>query len=361
MVANRRISAEEGLGLYRECGFCELGRQAGEVTTQLHPGRVRTYVIERNINYTNICVCRCSFCAFSVSPKSDRGYVLSDEQIDDKITALWAMGGRQIMLQGGMNPQLPLEWYERMLGRLKERFTGLHIHAFSPPEIVFLAGQSDLSVRAVLERLKGAGLDSLPGGGAEILVERVRRIIAPAKCSAGEWLEVMRQAHRLGMPSTATMMFGHVETAAERIEHLEAIRRLQDESLARRRQDGVGGFFTAFTCWPFQPGNTRLGRRGVELSGAFAVEQLRMTALGRLYLDNVANIQASWVTQGPEVGQLSLLAGCNDMGSLMMEENVVAAAGVSFSVQLEQLRQLIRQAGFQPAQRNYYYDVASNG
>ena len=259
MVANRRISAEEGLELYRECGFCELGRQAGEATAQLHPGPVRTYVIERNINYTNICVCRCSFCAFSVSPKSERGYVLSDEQIDEKITALYAVGGRQIMLQGGMNPQLPLEWYQRLLRRLKERFAGLHIHAFSPPEIVFLARQSGLSVAGVLERLKEAGLDSLPGGGAEILVERVRRLIAPAKCSAAQWLEVMRQAHRLGVFSTATMMFGHVETAAERIEHLEVIRRLQDESLARRGEDGAGGFFTAFTCWPFQPGQYAAG------------------------------------------------------------------------------------------------------
>ena len=368
MIRPSRITAEEALELYRQASFCELACRAGQVTELLHPGNVRTYAVERNINYTNVCVTRCSFCAFSVSPGSKKGYVLSDEELATKIKPLVALGGTQILLQGGMNPDLSFEWYENMLRAIKRRFARLHIHAFSPPEIVFMARRFELSIDVVLGRLCAAGLDTLPGGGAEVLVDRVRRSISPAKCDAGQWLDVMRRAHRLGMCTTATMMFGHLENIAERVEHLDLIRSFQDESLSLREKDPQAGFFTAFICWPFQEGGTRLARRdrydpaGSEprlpgqLLPAGACEQLRMTALARLYLDNIPNIQASWVTQGPDIGQLSLRAGCNDAGSLMMEENVVAAAGTSFTLQLDDLRGMIRKAGFIPVQRDCYYN-----
>jgi cyclic dehypoxanthinyl futalosine synthase len=389
----RRIDPQEALALYGG-DWHELARRAGEITQALHPGGVRTYLVERNINYTNVCVCRCSFCAFSVAPRDPRAFVLSEEELAEKVVELRALGGTQVLLQGGMHPGLDLAWHERLLRGLKGRFPDLHLHAYSPPEVVFFARQAGLDVAAVLTRLRAAGLESLPGGGAEVLVDRVRRAVAPAKCSSDEWLEVMRQAHRLGLCTTATMMFGHVETLAERIEHLERLRQLQDESLARRQRDPAAGVFTAFTCWPFQPGNTPLGARlaresprrepggkpceaapeprsprrkpGGDLRPgeppaarpgppAGAMEYLRMTALARVYLDNFANLQASWVTQGAQVGQLGLLSGCNDLGSLMMEENVVAAAGTSFRLQRDELRQLIVEAGFRPVQRDFYY------
>lgn len=371
MNKNCRLSAEEALELYESGSLLDLGLRADEARQRRHPGDVRTYVVERNINYTNICQCRCSFCAFSVSPKSDKAYTLSFEQIGEKIEELVAIGGTQVLLQGGLNPQLPFDWYERMLRAIKERFDGLHVHGFSPVEIAFFAERFEMSVSEVLDRLRAAGLDTIPGGGAEILVDRVRRLISPRKCLSEQWLEVMRQAHRKGMCTTATMMFGHVETVAERIEHLEKVRRLQDESLKRREKDLATGYFTAFTCWPFQSSGTQLGKKGlgeqVEASpeqGNFvlpsgAYSQLKMTALARLYLDNIANIQASWVTQGPKIGQLSLMMGCNDIGSLMMEENVVAAAGTVFAVSLASLRGLIRQVGFEPAQRDCYYNLVS--
>ncbi len=362
------ITAEHGLEMltdHERYSLLDLGIRANELARQLHPEMVRTYIIERNINYTNVCRTRCSFCAFSVPPGDERGYILDLEQFVAKIEPLIELGGTQILLQGGMNPELPLVWYEQMLRDIRSHFPGLHIHAFSPPEIVFMSRHFEISMTEVLRRLREAGLDTIPGGGAEILAERVRKLIAPAKCSADEWLDVMRQAHRLGMHTTATMMFGHAETPAERIEHLDRLRALQDESLAAKESDPGRGCFTAFTCWPFQPGNTRLKRsleRQAEATSdkkmffpMGAAEQLRMTALARLYLDNIPNIQASWVTQGAKIGQLSLFFGCNDLGSLMMEENVVSAAGTTYAMQLEQLRELIRGAGFEPMQRDYFY------
>ncbi len=358
MAVRDRVSVEQALELYQGCSLHELARRAAEAAGRFHPADRRTYVIERNINYTNVCRTRCAFCAFSVPPKDPRAYTLGMEQIGRKIQELTAIGGTQILLQGGMNPELPLAWYEGLLGKIKGEFPGLHIHGFSPPELVFFAEHFGMPLEMVLERLRTAGLDSIPGGGAEILVDRVRRIIAPGKCSAAQWLAVMRAAHGQGMCTTATMMFGHVETVAERFEHLERVRGLQDESLANRQRNGQGGIFTAFTCWPFQPGQTRLAGRSpageLHLAGAF--EQLKMTALTRIFLDNIANHQASWVTQGPAIGQLSLLMGCNDLGSLMMEENVVAAAGTAYRLRLEQLRGLICRAGFQAVQRDYYYN-----
>jgi len=370
MVTTERITKSQALKMYSDMSLAELAERADEITGRRHPEKVRTYVIERNINYTNICCCLCRFCAYSVSPKSKDGWTLTVEQISQKIEALQELGGNQILLQGGMNPDLPFGWYEELLRNIKKRFSKLHIHAFSPPEIYFFAQKFNMTVAKVIEKLRGAGLDSIPGGGAEILVDRVRKIIAPAKCTSDQWLDVMRQAHQLGMCTTATMMFGQVETIQERIEHLERLRRLQDESLERCEKDDSGGYFTAFTCWPFQAGATRLinklncydpikdkerERREDELLLAGAHEQIKMTAMSRIFLDNFDNIQASWVTQGPGIAQLSLKAGCNDIGSLMMEENVVSAAGITFQMKLEQLRQLIETAGFQPKQRNYYY------
>ncbi len=354
-----RLSCEQALELYQNSSFHDLTSRAAERTSQLCHPDIRTYVIERNINYTNVCFCRCSFCAFSVSPRDPQAFVLTDEQIAEKIEPLIVLGGTQILLQGGMHPDLSFDWYENLLRNIKQRYPDLHVHAFSPPEINFLAEKFEIPVPQVIDRLRRAGLDTIPGGGAEILVDRVRKIVSPAKCSADQWLEVMRQAHRFGMCTTATMMFGHVETIPERIEHLDRIRRLQDESLANREKDPNLGRFTAFTCWPFQPGSTRLARSnpGISLAGAF--EQLKMTALARLYLDNIPNIQASWVTQGPKIGQLSLLTGCNDIGSLMMEEKVVSAAGVTFRLQLDHIRRLISDLGFRPIQRDCYYNLLS--
>ncbi|KPK75999.1 MAG: hypothetical protein AMJ79_08805 [Phycisphaerae bacterium SM23_30] len=361
------ISPQQAIELYQTDDLADLARRAAEVAHRLHGSAVRTYVIERNINYTNICRTRCRFCAFSVSPGDEQAYVLTDEQIAAKIEPLMALGGTQILLQGGCHPDLPFSFYEQMLDNIKQRFPRLHIHGFSPPEIAFFSEKFEMTIPQVIQRLRAAGLDTIPGGGAEILVDRVRRLISPAKCSADQWLDVMRQAHRLGMYTTCTMMFGHVETLAERIEHLERLRSLQAESCTNRQSNPEAGHFTAFTCWPFQPGNTRLARSGhydpaadadrrceqLHLAGAF--EQLKMTALARIYLDNIPNHQASWVTQGPKIGQLSLLAGCNDFGSLMMEENVVAAAGAAYQLQLDQLRRLIRSVGFEPVQRDCYY------
>jgi len=371
MEPSHQTTKEQALKLYEESTLPELAERASKITQSLHPGNVRTYIVERNINYTNICCCRCSFCAFSVSPGGENGFVLDFDKIAEKTEELLSLGGTQILLQGGLNPELPFSWYEELLRQIKECFPRLHIHAFSPPEICFMAERFNMTIPEVIERLRSAGLATIPGGGAEILVDRVRKIISPGKCSTEQWLDVMRQAHKLGMCTTATMMFGHVETPVERIEHLDRLRTLQEESLERRESNPSAGYFSAFTCWPFQPGSTRLSRldrydpirdrdkdrprRDNELLLAGAFEQLKMTALARIYLDNIPNIQASWVTQGPKIAQLSLLAGCNDIGSLMMEENVVSAAGTTFRIQLEELRQLIQTAGFQPVQRDYYY------
>ncbi len=368
-MTRQRLNVDQAVELYTNSSLTETAIQAAQITNRLHPGNIRTYIIERNINYTNICTVRCSFCAFSKSPGVGNGYTLNIGQISDKIEELYAIGGRQILLQGGLNPELSLDWYEELLVELKKSFPDLHIHGFSPPEILFIAVKSDKSAAEIIERLNLAGLDSIPGAGAEILVDRVREVIAAAKCSSRQWLGVMKTAHRLGVSTTATMMFGHVETVRERVDHLDKLRALQDESLELREKTGGGGIFTAFTCWPFQSSNSRLGKYGcydpesslprtekqLQLAGAFG--QLKMTALARIYLDNIDNIQASWVTQGPGIGQLSLLMGCNDIGSLMMEENVVAAAGTEYEIKLRQLQELIEVAGFTPARRDYYYNI----
>jgi cyclic dehypoxanthinyl futalosine synthase len=340
-VSGRRISPAEGLRLLESSDLAALGEAADAVARRLHPEPYRTYNIDRNINYTNVCVGGCQFCAFSRKPSDPDAYVLSREELFRKIEETLALGGDQILLQGGMNPDLDLAWCENLLRDIKQRFPTINIHGFSPPEIHHLSQRSGLPIRTVLERLRSAGLGSLPGGGAEILVDRVRRSVSPCKVGVDGWLEVCRQWHRLGGRGSATMMFGHVETLAERIEHLDRLRRLQDET----------GGFTAFICWSFQPGNTAL----THLRKAGAVEYLKTLAVSRLYLDNFPNLQASWVTQGMKIGQLALRFGANDMGSLMIEENVVAAAGTRFHTTHEELRQAILDAGFLPRRRDVFY------
>jgi len=341
--AGERLSPDEGLQLLRSPHLAKLARAADTAARRHHPEPVRTYHIDRNINYTNVCVSGCRFCAFSRPPDHAEGFVIRREALYRKVEETIALGGDQILLQGGMHPELPLKWYEALLRDLRARFPQINIHGFSPPEIFHLAGLSGLSVEEVLRRLKDAGLGSLPGGGAEILVDRVRRELSPCKVSADQWLEVCRTWHRLGGKGSATMMFGHIETPDERIEHLDRLRRLQDET----------GSFTAFICWTFQPANTRLSH----LPKAGAFDYLRTLAVSRLYLDNFANLQASWVTQGLKVGQMALRFGANDLGSLMIEENVVAAAGTRFRTTEDELRRIIRQAGFEPQRRNVFYEL----
>lgn len=319
-----------------------IGAAADAVARRLHPEPYRTFNIDRNINYTNVCSAVCDFCAFFRKPKSPEGYVLDKETIYKKIEETVALGGDQILMQGGMNPDLPLEWYEDLLRSIKERFPSVNLHCFSPPEIHALHKLTKLPVRTVLERLKAAGLGSLPGGGGEILVDRVRKAMTRGKCLTDEWLNVCREWHRLGGKGSATMMFGHIETLAERIEHLERLRQLQDETHG----------FTAFIAWTFQPDNTDMAH--IPPAGSF--EYLKTQAVARLYLDNFPNIQSSWVTQGEKIGGLALHFGANDMGSLMIEENVVAEAGTVHHLTLDTIKRLIREAGYIPRQRNVFYD-----
>ncbi len=341
-VSGGRLTPAEGLQILESHDLVAIGEAADAVSKRLHPEPYRTYNIDRNINYTNVCSAVCDFCAFFRRPKSPEGYVLDKETIYKKIEETVALGGDQILMQGGMNPDLPLEWYEDLLRSLKERFPQVNLHCFSPPEIHALHKLEKLPVRTVLERLKAAGLGSLPGGGGEILVDRVRKEMTRGKCMSDEWLNVCHEWHQLGGKGSATMMFGHIETLAERIEHLERLRQLQDET----------GGFTAYICWTFQPDNTDMAN--IPPVGAF--EYLKTQAVSRLYLDNFPNIQSSWVTQGEKIGGLALHFGANDMGSLMIEENVVAEAGTVHHLTLETIKRLIREAGYIPRQRNVYYE-----
>jgi cyclic dehypoxanthinyl futalosine synthase len=341
-VDGGRLTPAEGLALFDCRDLPALGRAADAVCRRLHPEPYRTYNIDRNINYTNVCAAVCDFCAFYRKGTDQDAYVLPREEIYRKIEETVALGGDQILMQGGMHPSLKLEWYEDLLRDLRARFPRVNLHAFSPPEIWHFHKLNKLPLAEVLRRLKEAGLGSLPGGGGEILADRVRKAMTVNKCLTDEWLEVHRVWHRLGGRSTCTMMFGHIETPAERVETLERLRQLQDET----------GGFTAFICWTFQPDNTAMA--DVPPAGAF--EYLRTQAIARLYLDNIANIQSSWVTQGLKIGQLALFYGANDMGSLMIEENVVASAGTVHHLTLEQIKNAIREAGYIPQQRNVFYE-----
>ncbi len=339
---HQRISAEEALELYQQSDLLTLGTLANQRRFHLHPEKRVTFVVDRNINYTNVCVSQCRFCAFYATPEDKtKGYVLTHDELGEKIRETIALGGTQILLQGGMHPDLDLDFYVEMLSFIKDNYD-IHIHGFSPPEIDFIANKSDLSVRDTIATLKTAGLASIPGGGAEILSDDIRSQASPHKCGAGTWLEVMRQAHLQGMRSSATMMFGHLEDDAHIVEHLERIRSLQDETRG----------FTAFIPWTFQPGNTNINVRKKT-----SAEYLKVLALSRIFLDNIDNVQASWVTQGDKIAQVALFFGANDMGSTMIEENVVASAGVDFMLPESEIRRLIETAGLTPHQRDCYYNL----
>jgi cyclic dehypoxanthinyl futalosine synthase len=344
-IDGERLTAEEGVRLLESTDLPALGRAADAVTRRLHPETYRTYNIDRNINYSNICTAVCDFCAFYRSPKSAEGYVLSREELLAKVRETVELGGNQILLQGGLHPTFPLDWYERMLRDMREAFPQVNVHGFSPPEIYHFCKVSKLPLRDVLVRLRDAGLGSIPGGGAEILVDSVRREITRGKVLTDGWLDVMRTWHELGGRSSATMMFGHVEKLAHRIEHLDRLRQLQDET----------GGFTAFICWTFQPNHTAMESVG----HVSPFEYLKTLAVSRLFLDNFPNIQTSWVTQGLKIGQLGMLFGANDMGSLMIEENVVAKAGTVHFLTLQQIRDAIEELGFTPRQRNVAYELVS--
>ena len=402
-----RLSDAQALELYHSASLHDLGQWAHARSLVMHPEDQRTYVIDRNINYTNVCTARCTFCAFRRDHEDDDAYTLHHEQIGEKIRELVSIGGTQILMQGGMNDRLPLSYYEDLLRYIKSTFPTVHIHAFSPPEFVEFERFFGMDVREIIRRLKAAGLDTIPGGGGEIFAPRVRRKIGLGKCSGDDWLRVMRVAHEEGMNTSATMLIGHIEFVRERIEHMAAIRDMQDYALALRkdesgrmmdevmqRRQGVfmrsaihpssfiphpsPGSYTAFIHWPFQRENTPLGRarewdpgvygpfddstnedvlKGRVVRMAGADEYLRMLAIARLYLDNVPSLQSSWVTMGPKVGQLALFFGANDMGSVMMEENVVSAAGTTYKLNEREICRLIRDAGWVPAQRDQYYNV----
>lgn len=337
----KRLESDEGLLLFKQADLLDLGELADNVRRRLHPQRLVTFIIDRNINYTNICINKCKFCAFYRDADSPDAFILSKADIFRKIEETIAQNGTQILMQGGVHPDLGIEYFEDLFSSIKDRFA-IQIHSLSPAEISFLAKKANISILDALIRLRSSGLDSIPGGGAEILVDRVRKKVSPNKIRWKQWAEVMRTAQKIGMPTTATMMFGSLETDKEIIAHLVRLRNIQDETHG----------FTAFIPWTYQPGNTELGGRS-----ATAVEYLKVLALSRIMLDNFVNIQASWVTQGAKIAQVALKFGANDFGSTMIEENVVAAAGVTYRMTQEEIINVIRDAGYIPAQRNTRYKI----
>jgi cyclic dehypoxanthinyl futalosine synthase len=383
-----RITRKQGLDLLKNADLLGLGMMADNVRKKLHRSGTVSFIIDRNINYTNVCINKCAFCAFYREKDDPDAYVLSKRNLFHKIRETIRQGGTQILIQGGLHPDLDLAYYVDLLKAIKSRFT-IHVHGFSPPEICYMADGAGMTSRKTIQALMEAGLDSIPGGGAEILSDRVREQISPKKIGSTRWLKVMEEAHRLGMKTTATMMFGSIEGPEDIIEHLEAVRKLQDKT----------GGFTAFIPWSFQPGNTELGVKSKEsrdksqrkskrktnpLSPPFTkggeggitspelrtpdaklytstgVDYLRVLALSRVYLGNVPNIQASWVTQGLKMAQVALRFGANDFGSTMLEENVVAAAGVKYRVSIQDILHAIRTAGFKPVQRDMYYNTIND-
>ncbi|MCS7262061.1 MAG: dehypoxanthine futalosine cyclase [Aquificaceae bacterium] len=343
VLHGERISPEEALTLFEE-DLLTLGYLANEVRKSLHPENIATFVVDRNVNYTNVCVAGCKFCAFQRKVGSPEGYVLDKEQVLQKVQELVDWGGTTLLMQGGLNPDLPLSYYTDLISSIKERFPQVQVHSFSAPEVVYLARIEKLSIREVLKRLKEAGLDSLPGGGAEILSQEVRSFLSPGKCTVEEWEQVHRTAHELGMTSTATMMFGHVEKPRHIVEHLERVRSIQDQT----------GGFTAFIPWTFKKGNTQLE----SVEEAPSTYYLKVLALCRLYLDNFKNLQSSHVTQTMSVGVLGLHFGANDLGSVMMEENVISSTSYRVSIpKVENMVEAIKSAGFVPAQRDTYYRI----
>ena len=411
LAGTQRLTEAQALELHEHASLHDLGAWANAVTQRLHPTDERTYVIDRNINYTNVCTAKCTFCAFRRDHEDADSYTLDYAKIGQKIEELISIGGTQILMQGGMNDRLPIEWYEELLRYIKTNYPSVHIHAFSPPEFVEFERFFGMDVREIIRRFKAAGLATIPGGGGEIFAPRVRRRIGIGKCSGDDWLRVMRVAHEEGLHTSATMLIGHIEFVRERIEHMAAIRDMQDYALAMGdvgrgswvvgREETIAsvtakypgifqkspftthdsrptthGSYTAFIHWPFQRENTPLGRakewdeatygpfddstnedilRGRVVRSAGAESYLRTLAIARLFLDNVPSLQSSWVTMGPKIGQLALFFGANDMGGAMMEENVVSAAGTTYRLAVRELCRLIRDAGYIPAQRDQYY------
>jgi len=360
-----RITKKEALSMLKSADLLDLGLTADNMRKQLHPAGIVSFVVDRNINYTNVCINKCTFCAFWRDEDDSDAYVLDRDTLFEKIEETLDLGGTQILIQGGLHPDLNIDYYIDLLRSIKKRFK-INIHGFSPPEICYISDSADLTIQETLRILREAGLDSVPGGGAEILSDRVREILSPRKIKSSSWLKVMETAHRLGMRTTATMMFGSIESPEDIITHLEAIRELQDRT----------GGFTAFIPWSFQPGNTELANSNLGLGisskpkktkpqtptpkpsyQATAVEYLKVLALSRIYLDNIDNIQASWVTQGMKLAQVALRFGANDFGSTMIEENVVASTGVSFRTSKHEIINTIRSAGFIPAQRDTFYNI----
>lgn len=344
IAARERLDYSEAMALYERASLHELGHFAHCIRMEKHPDLNVTYVVDRNINYSNICVCGCRFCAYFRPPGHPEGTLLPREELFRKIQETLDLGGTQILMQGGHHPDLRLDYYEEMLRAIKETFP-IHIHAFSPPEIVHFSKLEGTNITTVISRLRSAGLDSIPGGGAEILVDSVRTRVSPRKCSAAEWLNVMEEAHRQGLKTTATMMFGHEEEPGDRLSHLFALRELQDRT----------GGFTAFIPWAFQPANT-----AIERPAESSISYLRLLSVSRIVLDNFPSIQASWVTMGPKVAQLALHFGANDFGSTMIEENVVAAAGVHFRLSIPEIKRIIREGGFEPRQRTMAYALVED-
>ncbi|MFT3784569.1 MAG: radical SAM protein [Tepidisphaeraceae bacterium] len=407
LAGKARLTDAQALELYRTASLHDLGEWAKIVSDRLHPEDSRTYVIDRNINYTNVCTAKCTFCGFRRDHDDADSYTLKFEEIGKKIEELISIGGTQILMQGGMNDRLPVEWYENLLQFISTNYPSVHIHAFSPPEFVEFERFFGMDVRDILRRFKAAGLKTVPGGGGEIFAPRVRKRIGSTKCSGDDWLRVMRVCHEEGMNTSCTMLIGHIETIHDRISHMSALRDMQDYALGvgsgqwavdrnevaiKARVPGAfaksvlptvhrtlpTGAYTAFIHWPFQRENVPLGRakeydpslhgdfdslenedvqKGRVVRSAGANEYLKMLALARIYFDNIPNIQSSWVTMGPKIGQLALNFGANDMGGAMMEENVVSAAGTTYKLAVRELCRLIREAGWVPVQRDQYYNT----
>jgi cyclic dehypoxanthinyl futalosine synthase len=355
-----RITKRDGLQLLKKADLLGLGMMADDIRKKLHSDNNVSFIIDRNINYTNVCIKKCKFCAFYREKNDPDAYILSKRKLFNKIRETIKCGGTQILIQGGLHPDLALDYYIDLLSSIKAKFD-IHVHGFSPPEIYYMADKAGFTLKKTIHLLQEAGLDSIPGGGAEILSDRIREIVSPKKIGSTQWLKVMEEAHKLGMKTTATMMFGSVEGPQDIIDHLDAVRKLQDKT----------GGFTAFIPWSFQPSNTELQRsantnpspvtRHPSLLTATGIEYLRVLALSRVYLDNVPNIQASWVTQGLKMTQVALRFGANDFGSTMLEENVVAAAGVTYRVTVDDIIGAIKSSGFQPAQRDMYYNIIKKG
>lgn len=342
---SERLTQEDAIQLFHSNDLLALGMAADYVRRKKHTSQIVSYIIDRNINYTNVCNVECSFCAFYRSPAETDAYLHGQEVLDRKIEETLELGGTGILLQGGLHPELKIDWYEAMLRHIKSKYP-IWIHGLSPPEILNICKVSKLPLDVIVQRLIAAGLDSFPGGGAEILVDRVRKIISPRKCNSQQWLSVHEEVHRQGLRSSATMMFGHVETLEERAEHLQKIRDLQDKT----------GGFMSFICWTFQPENTMLPN----LQTSTASDFLKTLAISRIFLDNIHNVQSSWLTQGFKLGQVALGFGANDMGSIMIEENVVSAAGAHNRASEEDLRRLIKDAGFRPVKRDTIYRFLEN-